>query len=171
MRNRTDSQQQIIAECYTAHLDEMVNYAASRLGNRQESEDLVQDIFVKMMTYEGIICKATVRAFAFTLIANKIKDLLRRRIFRARMEEHTKYEMCLQYSPAERIVDYHDRLRCLESCIDRLSPACAKVYRMNLFDDMATADIARKLNVSKRTVEAQLFTARKQVRNNMRKEA
>ena len=46
----------------------------------------------------------------------------------------------------------------------RLSPACAKVYRMSLFDDMTAGDIAEELQVSKRTVESQLFTSRKQMR-------
>ena len=48
--------------------------------------------------------------------------------------------------------------------VDKLSPTCAKVYRMSLFDDMTAGDIAEELQVSKRTVESQLFTSRKQMR-------
>ena len=77
-----DNQGQMIANFYTVYQADLVNFAISRLGNREESEDLVQDVFIKMMSFE----------------------------------------------------------------------------------DMVTGDIALEMNVSKRTVESQLFTSRKQVR-------
>ena len=164
MKQTANNQGQMIANFYTVHHAELVNFATSRLGNREESEDLVQDVFIKMMSFEGIINEATIKSFAFTIAANKIKDHLRRRIFRHKMEENTKYEMELQHSHVERVVEYHDTLRMVNDSMARLSPACAKVYRMSLFEDMTTGDIAQEMNVSKRTVESQLFTSRKQVR-------
>ena len=164
MKQTANNQGQMIANFYTVHHAELVNYATSRLGNREESEDLVQDVFIKMMSFEGMINKETIKSFAFTIAANKIKDHLRRRIFRHKMEENAKYEMELQHSHVERVVEYHDTLRMVNDSMARLSPACAKVYRMSLFEDMTTGDIAQEMNVSKRTVESQLFTSRKQVR-------
>ena len=164
MKQTTNNLGQMIANFYTVHHAELVNYATSRLGSREESEDLVQDVFIKMMTLEGMINEATIKSFAFTITANKIKDHLRRRIFRHKMEENAKYEMELQYSHVERVADYHDTLHMVNDSMARLSPACAKVYRMSLFEDMTAGDIAQETNVSKRTVESQLFTSRKQVR-------
>ena len=164
MKQSVCNQRQMLANFYTVHHTELVNFATSRLGNREESEDLVQDVFIKMMTLEGMINEATIKSFAFTIAANKIKDHLRRRIFRHQMEESTKYEMQLQHSYVERMAEYHDTLRMVNDSMSKLSPACAKVYRMSLFEDMAAGDIAQELNVSKRTIESQLFTSRKQVR-------
>ena len=164
MKLTANNQGQMIANFYTVHHAELVNYATSRLGNREEGEDLVQDVFIKMMSFEGIINEATIKSFAFTIAANKIKDHLRRRIFRHKMEENAKYEMELQHSHVERVAEYHDTLRMVNDSMARLSPACAKVYRMSLFEDMATGDIAQEMNVSKRTIESQLFISRKQVR-------
>ena len=164
MKQTANNQGQMIANFYTVHHAELVNFATSRLGNREESEDLVQDVFIKMMSFEGMINKETIKSFAFTIAANKIKDHLRRRIFRHKMEENAKYEMELQHSHVERVAEYHDTLRMVNDSMARLSPACAKVYRMSLFEDMATGDIAQEMNVSKRTIESQLFISRKQVR-------
>ena len=164
MKQTANNQGQIIANFYTVYQAELVNFAISRLGNREESEDLVQDVFIKMMSFEGIINEATIKSFAFTIAANKIKDHLRRRIFRHKMEENAKYEMELQHSHVERVVEYYDTLRMVNDSMARLSPACAKVYRMSLIEDMTAGDIALEMNVSKRTVESQLFTSRKQVR-------
>ena len=164
MKQTANNQGRMIANFYTVHYAELVNFATSRLGNREEGEDLVQDVFIKMMSFEGMINKETIKSFAFTIAANKIKDHLRRRIFRHKMEENAKYEMELQHSHVERMTEYHDTLRMVNDSMARLSPACAKVYRMSLFEDMTTGDIAQEMNVSKRTVESQLFTSRKQVR-------
>lgn len=164
MKQTANNQGQIIANFYTVYQAELVNFAISRLGNREESEDLVQDVFIKMMSFEGMINKETIKSFAFTIAANKIKDHLRRRIFRHKMEENAKYEMELQHSHVERVAEYHDTLRMVNDSMARLSPACAKVYRMSLFEDMTTGDIAQEMNVSKRTIESQLFISRKQVR-------
>jgi len=164
MKQSANNQGQLIANFYQEYHAELVNFATSRLGNREEAEDLVQDAFVKMMTFEGMINEATVKSFAFTIAANKIKDVLRRRIFRHQMEESKKYEMELQHSNVERVAEYHDTLRIVNQSMDKLSPTCAKVYRMSLFDDMTAGDIAEELQVSKRTVESQLFTSRKQMR-------
>ena len=164
MEQTTNNQAQIIAAFYTVHQKELVNFATSRLGSREEAEDLVQDAFIKMMTFEGMINEMTVKSFAFTITVNKIKDHLRRRIFRHQMEESKKYEMELQHSNVERVAEYHDTLRLVNKSMEKLSPTCAKVYRMSLFDDMTAGDIAEELQVSKRTIESQLFTSRKQMR-------
>ena len=147
MKQTANNQGQMIANFYTVHHAELVNYATSRLGNREESEDLVQDVFIKMMSFEGIINEATIKSFAFTIAANKVKDHLRRRIFRHKMEENAKYEMELQHSHVERVVEYHDTLRMVNDSMARLSPACAKVYRMSLIEDMTAGDIAQEMNV------------------------
>lgn len=171
MAQTTINQEQMIADFYRAYQAELVNFVVSRLGNKQESEDLVQDVFIKLMSFEGMINQATIKSFAYTIAANKIKDLLRRRIFRHKMEENTKYEMELQTSHAEYAAEYHETLRIVNDCMDKLTPACAKVYRMSLFEDKSTMEIAQELNLSKRTIESQLFTSRRQMRGMMIKEA
>ena len=168
MERSANIQGQMIANFYTVYHSELVNFATSRLGNREEAEDLVQDAFIKMMSYDGMINEATIKSFAFTITANKIKDVLRRRIFRHQMEEGKKYEMELQYSNVERVAEYHDTLSIVNKSMEKLSPTCTKVFRMSLFEDMTAGDIAKELQVSKRTVESQLFTSRKQMRTMMK---
>ena len=122
MKQSVYNQRQMLANFYTVHHTELVNFATSRLGNREESKDLVQDVFIKMMTLEGMINEVTIKSFAFTITANKIKDHLRRRIFRHKMEENTKYEMELQHSHVECMTEYHDTLRMVNDSMARLSP-------------------------------------------------
>lgn len=164
MKPTTVTQQQMIADFYKEYQVKLVNFAVARLGNWQEAEDLVQDVFVKLMTYDGIINKTTIRSFVFTITNHEVMNILRRRACRHKVEENVVYEQELQHCAVERVVEYHDTLRMVNYCVDQLTPSCAKVYRMTLFDGKCTGEIAKELNVSKRTVESQLLTSRKKVR-------
>lgn len=164
MKPTTVTQQQMIADFYKEYQVKLVNFALARLGNWQEAEDLVQDVFVKLMTYDGIINKTTIRSFVFTITNHEVMNILRRRACRHKVEENVVYEQELQHCAVERVVEYHDTLRMVNYCVDQLTPSCAKVYRMTLFDGKCPGEIAKELNVSKRTVESQLLTSRKKVR-------
>jgi RNA polymerase sigma factor (sigma-70 family) len=169
MDRATTRQATTLAHFYTTHREELINYASLRLGNREESKDLVQDVFAKMAALNTPIHQATIKSFAYTIADHKIKDVLRRRMFRRRMEEATAREMSLQSTPAERWVESRETAAIVGLCICRLSPACARVLRMSLFGGMPASDISRELNVSKRTVEAQLYISRKQMREMVKK--
>lgn len=132
MKPTTVTQQQMIADFYKEYQVKLVNFAVARLGNWQEAEDLVQDVFVKLMTYDGIINKTTIRSFVFTITNHEVMNILRRRACRHKVEENVAYEQELQHCAVERVVEYHDTLRMVNRCVDQLTPSCAKVYRMTL---------------------------------------
>lgn len=111
MKPTTVTQQQMIADFYKEYQVKLVNFAVARLGNWQEAEDLVQDVFVKLMTYDGIINKTTIRSFVFTITNHEIMNILRRRACRHKVEENVMYEQELQHCGVERIAEYHDTLR------------------------------------------------------------
>lgn len=158
------SKSQLVADFFAQHQAELVTFVCARLGSREESEDLVQDVAVKMLTLDAPICAATVKAFAYTIAANKVKDTLRRRIFRRRMEENALYTADRVHNPVERVVEYHDALRIVGQALQTLSPSCARVYHLSFEEGVPSGEIARRLGVSKRTVESQLLASRKKVR-------
>lgn len=104
MKPTTVTQQQMIADFYKEYQVKLVNFAVARLGNWQEAEDLVQDVFVKLMTYDGIINKTTIRSFVFTITNHEVMNILRRRACRHKVEENVAYEQELQHCAVERVV-------------------------------------------------------------------
>lgn len=171
MKQSDTTRLQTVAGIYATCRDELVNFATARLGSREEGEDAVQDAFVKMLEYGDIITPATARSFAFTITANKVTDRLRRRAFRHGVERAMPYFAEPGCDTVTRTVEYHETLRRVERGIGTLPPARARIYRMSLYSGMAAGDIAAELRISKRTVEAQLFSSRKTMRELLRREA
>lgn len=171
MKQSDTARLQTVAGIYAACRDELVHFATARLGSREDGEDAVHDAFVKMLEYDDIITPATARSFAFTITANKVTDRLRRRAFRHGVERDAPYLAETGCDTVTRTVEYHETLRRVERGIGALPPARARIYRMSLYGGMAAGDIAGELRISKRTVEAQLFSSRKMMRELLRREA
>ncbi len=58
MKQTANNQGQIIANFYTVYQAELVNFATSRLGNREESEDLVHDVFISRKQVRAMLSMA-----------------------------------------------------------------------------------------------------------------
>lgn len=163
-----DQQRTLISRFYETHRNELVGYTKARLGNIEESEDAVQDAFIRMLRYTDMICESTIKSFAFRITQNIINDRLRhKQVRQVADQEMMLTERALQHCDAERIVREHELNIMLYKGISQLSPACRKVYTMSLLEELSANEIAEQLGLSKRTIETQLLTSRKQIRHYM----
>ena len=92
--NNTHSTQalhHLIAAHYEAHRDEMVRYASAGTGDSRLSEDLVQEVFLRLLSWSHPIMISTLRPLAFTILRRLIADCQRRR----HVKEHYQ-EMMMQ---------------------------------------------------------------------------
>ena len=64
---------------YVTHRDELLAYVSSRLGNSVEAEDLVQNVFLRLLTSDKMITEITLPALVYTIARNLINDYYRRR--------------------------------------------------------------------------------------------
>lgn len=162
--NPNNLQTHIVTQTYERHHDDLVRYVNARLTNWQESEDLVQDVFVKMLQLPQMINEETSRALAYAIANNMTKDRLRRRIIAAKADAYYIHTTDTAHNNAERDMQSHEIMQAVRGGLERLSPACCKVYELSLLQDLTADEIALKLNVSKRTIESQLLTSRKKMR-------
>ena len=76
----------IIADYYTNHYDELKKFVISRLQVVDEAEDIVQDIFVRLLQSDQMISPVTLPCLVYTMARNKIVDYWRCR------QQYEKYE-------------------------------------------------------------------------------
>ena len=59
---------------YITHRDELLAYVSSRLGNSVEAEDLVQNVFLRLLTSDKMITDITLPALVYNIARNLIAD-------------------------------------------------------------------------------------------------
>ena len=126
----------------------LVRHAFFRLGNREEAEDLVQDVMIRAYR-ERIdrkhIEKAT--SYVFRMVFNACMDRLRKST-RAPLEPLNGKEMITDVKdpgPEARIIA-GEEFRRINAVLDSIPPEQADVVRLRIIDEMSFVEIAGLLN-------------------------
>ncbi|MBQ8656730.1 MAG: sigma-70 family RNA polymerase sigma factor [Prevotella sp.] len=141
----------------------MVHFIAVKVGDGAVAEDLVQDIFVRLLQSRQLMMPATLPALVFTMARNAAADWLRRRRV---IEEYEHFIMHgdTGSDSAESVFSARELTERMEYTLARLAPECREVYRLHIYDGMAVSQIAKQTGQPYRHVEYRLGIARQAVR-------
>jgi RNA polymerase sigma-70 factor (ECF subfamily) len=152
---------------YVTHRDELLAYVSSRLGNSVEAEDLVQNVFLRLLTSDRMITDITLPALVYTIARNLITDFYRRRTHFEDYEHYLKNTDSIDES-TESILSIRDITEQLERGLARVPENCREIYRLHVYGGMKVAEISQRLGEGYKSVEHRLGTARKAVRQQLR---
>ena len=144
------------------------------LEDKDESKGVVQDAFVKLWEIRNELnADSNLRNFLFTLVKNDCLNILKRRQILLKHHENIKWmEMHYQYESLTRIGDDYLEIKELKEKIDlavkNLPDHCLAVFEMSRYDELKNREIAEKLGVTQKTVEAHLTKALKILRNELK---
>ena len=155
---------------YTDHRDELLAFVSSRLGGSEESEDIVQNVFLRLLTSDKMITAITLPALVYTMTRNLITDYYRRR------HNHEEFEHFIQGSSEEddsmeSVFSARELTELLERGLARIPENCREIYRLHIYGGMKVSEISQALGEGYKSVEHRLGTARKAVRQYLRKYA
>ena len=152
---------------YVTHRDELLAYVSSRLGNSVEAEDLVQNVFLRLLTSDKMITDVTLPSLIYTITRNLIADYYRRRTHFEAYEHYLKNTDSIDES-AESILSVRDITEQLERGLARVPENCREIYRLHIYGGMKVAEISERLGEGYKSVEHRLGAARKLVRQQLR---
>lgn len=140
----------------------------TRTNNHYLSEDLAQDVFVRLLDYAPMLRMETIKSFVFTIARNVLIDFLRRNV---RQPELSVNEIEKDHIPSAGKTDsrvlYKEILLLEKLKFTTFPQQRQKVYCMNRCGGMNVTEISKVLCISKRTVECHLFYGRKEMRDYM----
>ena len=160
----------LIETYYTDHRDELLAFVSSRLGGSEESEDIVQNVFLRLLTTDKMITVVTLPALVYTMTRNLITDYYRRRHTYEAFEHFIKGSSEADDS-MESVFSARELTELLERGLARLPENCREVYRLHIYGGMKVGEISQTLGEGYKSVERRLGTARKAVRQYLRKYA
>ena len=159
--------QQLITNYYITHRDELLAFASSRLGDSRLAEDIVQDVFLRLLSADKMITEVTLPALVYTITRNLINDYYRRHTNYEQYEHYIK-GVCSEVTTSESVFSAFDIMERLERGMVRLPENCREIYRLHIYGGMKVGEISRELGEGYKSVEHRLGTARKVMREYLR---
>ena len=159
--------QQLITNYYITHRDELLAFASSRLGDSCLSEDIVQDVFLRLLSTDKMITEVTLPALVYTITRNLINDYYRRHTTYEQYEHYIK-GVCSEVTTMESVFSAFEIMERLERGLVRLPENCREIYRLHIYGGMKVGEISRELGEGYKSVEHRLGTARKVMREYLR---
>lgn len=160
---------QTIANIYNMYAKDVLNYFCSYTHNEMQAEDMLQDLFLKVMALD-VINEETAKSLLFVTASRMMVDDARHKAYVRQYEKDALKEMNrLDSYSVERKIDA-DRVRHFEGLhLARMSEKTAEVYRLCFHEERSAKEIAEELDMNQRTVEGHIYRGRKEMKEYLRK--
>lgn len=142
----------------------LCNYAGSFLKDDFTSEDVVQEVFVKIWeNHKRLVITGSVKSYLYTAVRNRSLNRLESESVRKKYTSRlSKEEDNLVFFDELEQEEFRDHLF---YCIEKLPFRCKEIFTQSRFENMRQEKIAMNLNISLKTVKAQIGKALKLVRD------
>jgi len=164
--------QKAFNEIYHMYSARLYAYCMQYTKSREDSEEIVQDVFIKLwLKKESIIQEDTVRSFIFKIAKNQLINRYKSRLNSFSFEEYTAYCNIEKFSTSDtsQIIEYDDFCRLLENAMKILSQTQKKVIEYRKFKHLTNQETADKLQLKEQTVKNQLSEGLKILRRELQK--
>ena len=158
-----------IGKYYTEHFDDLRAFVVSRIKETEYADDIVQNVFIKLLSIDRIVTEESLSNLVYTIARNLIYDYYRHKKY---VDDYSCYVVsktgkdsfneCSSYL-------FEEIIEVLDCGIQKLNENQRKIYRMNVYDDLAVSEISKTLKMNYKSVENKLGSARKVIRKYMSK--
>jgi len=155
-------------DIFVNYYESLYGYAFSILNNELFAEEIVSDVFYKLWlkknklkidtSLPGYLYKSVYNACIDNMRHNKTKQTFRRDVL------HHATENTLNAINHVNAKDFEKNLR---NALLQLPEQCRTVFQLNRIEELTYNDIARRLNISVKTVEAHMSKALRRLRVSM----
>ena len=146
--------------------DKLYRHALSIVRERNEAEDIVQDVFLKLWDKrKELVLIDNLDAYCYRATRNLALDRISMKSTRKTENlEHNISELVETVTP-HTLYENNETADILEKCIDNLSETQKAVFQLREIEGMSYKEIAVLLDMSNEMVKVNLFRARKQIKS------
>ena len=146
-------------ELYTQYATDVLRVSYFYLGNRQQAEDVTQDVFVRLITSSPKLEAGSEKAWLLKVAVNRCRDLWRS----SWMKRVVLGSPALELTPDPEHVDDRLMRQDLLQAVHSLAPVLRETVLLFYYQGYSTAEIAEMLSLPEGTVSSRLNRARKKL--------
>lgn len=143
----------------------LVRYARTMTRDQDTAEEIVQDLFFRLWKdKEKLQIESSLNGYLFRAVHNRCLHHINHSKV---VEKHAREVVMLNSVSGDDtadLVNYNDLQAKIARILERLPEKCGKIFCMNRFEGLKYSEIAERLSVSVKTVEANMGRALKEFR-------
>jgi RNA polymerase sigma-70 factor (family 1) len=146
----------------------LVKYAGTLVKDHDTAEEIVQDLFVRIwQEKEKIKIESSLNGYLFRSVHNRCLHYIEHRKVVERHAEEMSFSQPDKTEDPSEILHYKDLQARIAWILERLPERCGRIFCMSRFEGLKYCEIAEKLSVSVKTVEASMGRALKEFRKEL----
>lgn len=152
---------------FKKYYQELTSIAYNYLKDKDDCKDIVQEVFIKVWEKKkDLIDDPKAIYYLVTAVKNNCISKLRKKVYHLSVEDATiQNEIRADIYNEESAEIQFSTHEFITTALEKLPPKCATIFKLSRFDSMTYLDIAKKLDISVKTVENQMGKAIKIMRN------
>ena len=155
---------------FKTHYAPLYKYCCQLVHETIQAEDIVQELFIYFWHNRNEIkIQKSIEAYLYAAARNRCITYLKSKY--ARIHQNTE-EPILNYSSGDNTdseLESRELNKLLHSAINNLPEKCRIIFSLSRFGDLSYKEIAKKLEISERTVESQIHIAIKKIKEYLTK--
>ena len=152
-----------------------LNYFAMQyLFDSEASRNIVQDVFTELWDKrQSLQIDTNLHAWLFTVTKNMSLKIISHLKSRYNYGNYIKNrELDINYNSLDAFdtntIIFEELQIQIKVALEKLSPACRRVFEMSRFEDKKNREIAEELNLSVKTIEAQISKALRSLKTDLK---
>lgn len=156
------------SEIYNRYWKKLFTVASNKIGQFEEAEEIVQDIFISLWDRrEQITITSSLSAYLAVSVKYRVIKILAKRSQHNKYEEHSLTFLPFSTNPTEDWIEFLELKSRLEVLVAKLPEKCRLVYKASREMGYSQKQIAEEFGIAEKTVEAHIGKALKSLRTGL----
>lgn len=155
-------------EIYKRYNTLLYLYAYRKLQDKEESKDIVQEVFIALWDNRGnFLLKTYLAGYLYKSVLNRVLNVFRHKGITQKYADIQKLEIDVDSTETDFLIREKEISALIASEIDNMPPRMKEIYQLKKQGYLSTKEIAAQLNLSELTVSTQLKRALKHLRSRL----
>ena len=156
---------------YDLYSKKIYGFAFSYLKSKSEAEEVIQAVFVKIWeTRSEINDDLSLGSYLYKITINHIYNIFKYKKVRAKAADNHLYHTKESDNSTIENIYYNNLQEIFNELIEQLPEQRKIVFKLSRIQGLPHEDIAKKLQISVRTVESHIFKALKFMKKNLKED-
>lgn len=150
---------------YNRYAENLVRYAITIVKNRDDAEDIVQQLFVTLWNKKNIPdTDDAIKGYLYRSVYNSCLNKLKQLKVRESYAVDSTYLSSGLTAAVNEIYEHKETAKRIENAIEELPEQCKIIFKKSRMEQLKYQEIADQLGLSVKTIEAQMGKALKHMR-------